>query len=294
LETRDELLRVLARRTGRRTAVLIAQDLSDARNDKRQLEIEMVAAFESLGFEASHIGGSGNPDGAAHAHLSATEKGHARRYSVSLEAKSTEEDGTIISAKTVGVADVARHRKKIGADHAVVLGAAFPTTPKAGEPSALVDSILDDKKNTKKTITLIRIDDLARLVRIAPGRQLGPRALKAMFETCLTDIETKAWIDEAEKIKVAREPFKEVLDAIWKEQVDDPQNAVKYAALRVALRTGSKSIRKNEEELRELCRTMSAMAPSFIKALRNAVELEVPPKRVLEAIQAATDDETED
>jgi hypothetical protein len=293
LETRDALLRVLARRTGRRTAVLISRDLSDARNDKRQLEIELVAAFESLGFEASHIGGSGNPDGAAHAHLSATEKGQARRYSVSLEAKSTEEDGKIVSAKAVGVADVVRHRKKIGADHAVVVGAAFPTTPKAGEPRALVDSILDDKKNTKKTITLIRIDDLARLVRIAPGRQLGPRALKAMFETCSTDIETKEWIDNAEKIKITREPFKDVLDAIWKEQVDDPRNAVKYAALRVALRTGPKGIRKSEEELRELCRTMSAMAPSLIKALKNAVELEVPPKRVLEAIQVATDDDEE-
>lgn len=294
LETRDELLRVLARRTGRRSAALIAQDLSDARNDKRQLEVELVAAFESLGFEASHIGGSGNPDGAAHAHLSATEKGQTRRYSVSLEAKSTEQDGTVVSAKTVDVAGVARHRKKIGADHAVVLGAAFPTGQKAGEPRALIDSILDDKKNTKKTITLLRIDDLTRLVRIAPVHQLGPRALKAMFETCSTDIDSKAWIESAEKLKIVREPFKDILEAIWKEQVDDPSAAVKYAALRVALKSGPKKIRKTEDELRELCRTMSAMAPSLVKALKNAVELEVPPKRVLEAIELATDDESGD
>jgi hypothetical protein len=290
LATRDELLRVLARRTGRRTASLIAQDLSDARNDKRRLEIELVAAFESLGFEASHIGGSGNPDGAAHAHLSAAEDGQARRYSVTLEAKSTEADGKTISAKTVGVSGIARHRKKIGADHAVVVGASFPTRAKKGEPAALVDEILEDRAKTKKTITLVKIDDLAKLVRIAPLRQLGPSALKQLFENCSTDEESKAWIDKAESTEIPREPFKEILETIWNEQRDDPSAVVKYAALRVALKSGPKKIRKTEPELRELCRTMSAMAPSLVKARIDSVELEVPPQRVLDAIELATDE----
>jgi hypothetical protein len=294
LATRDELLRVLARRSGRRTANLIAQDLSDARNDKRKLEIEIVAAFESLGFEASHIGGSGNPDGAAHAHLSATDGGQARRYSVTLEAKSTEEDDTTVTAKTVGVSGIARHRTKIGADHALVVGASFSTRPKKGVPTAVVEEIQQDRELTKKTITLIKIDDLARLVRLAPLRQIGPSALKELFESCSTDGESKAWVDKVEAIKVAREPFKDILETIWSEQRDDPNAVVKYAALRVALKSGPKKIRKTEDELRELCRTMSAMAPSLVKARIDSVELEVPPKRVLEAIEVATDEDTSD
>jgi hypothetical protein len=294
LSTRDELLRILARQTGRRSASLIAQDLHDARNDKRQLEIQLVAAFESLGFEASHIGGSGNPDGAAHAHLSASEDGRARRYLVSLEAKSTEEDGKTVSAKTVNTSGIARHRKKIGADHAVVVGASFPTRPTKGVQAALVDELADDRAKNNKTITLITIDDLARLVRIAPLRRLGPSALKDLFATCSTDVEAKAWIQKVEAAKVAREPFKEILETIWSEQRDDPNAVVKYAALRVALKNKTKQIRKTEDELRELCRTMSAMAPSFVRARNDSVELEVPPKQVLEAIEyAATNDDSD-
>lgn len=295
LATRDELLRMLARQTNRRSAALIAQDLRDARNDKRLLETQLVAAFESFGFDASAIGGSGNPDGAASAHLGASEDGNARRYRVTLEAKSTESDGKTITAKTVGVAGIARHRKKLQADHAVVVGASFPTRPTKGVAAALVDEIADDRaKNPGKTITLIAIDDLATLVRIAPLRHLGPSALKALFETCSTDIQAKAWIEKAQAASATREPFKEILETIWSEQRDDPNAVVKYAALRVALKNKPKQVRKTEDELRQLCRTMSAMAPALIKARQDSVELEVPPKKVLEAIEQATNDDSND
>jgi hypothetical protein len=294
LASRDELLRVLARQTKRRSAALIAQDLRDARNDKRQLEEQLVAAFESLGFEALPIGGNGNPDGVAHAHLGATEEGHARRYRVSLEAKSTEHDGKTVAATTVGISRIARHRKKVGADHAVVVAASFPTRSTKEVQAALVDEIAEDRaKNPGQTITLIAIDDLATLVRIAPLRHLGPSALKDLFATCSTDADTRTWIQKAAAIAPAREPFKEILETIWSEQRDDPNAVVKYAALRVALKNKPRKVRKTEDELRELCRTMSAMAPSLIKARSDSVELEVPPKKVLEAIEQATDDDSE-
>jgi hypothetical protein len=39
---------------------------------------------------------------------------------------------------------------------------------------------------------------------------------------------------------------------------------------------------------------MSALAPSFIRARNDSVELEVPPRQVLEAIEyAATEDDSE-
>ena len=55
---RDELLRYLARSSGRRTALMVSQDLQNARNDANQLEEELVAAFEKLGFDVVRIGGA--------------------------------------------------------------------------------------------------------------------------------------------------------------------------------------------------------------------------------------------
>lgn len=100
----------------------------------------------SVGLDASAIGGGGNPDGAAYAHLGASEDGNARRYRVTLEAKSAESDGKTVTAKTVGVSGV--HRKKLQADHVVVLGASFPTRPTKGVAAALVDEIADDRAIT--------------------------------------------------------------------------------------------------------------------------------------------------
>src|SRR2546425_2168157 len=52
LARRDELLRYLARSSGKRTARMVAQALADAATDQYKLEVELVAAFDSMGFEA--------------------------------------------------------------------------------------------------------------------------------------------------------------------------------------------------------------------------------------------------
>src|SRR5699024_5695485 len=81
LSRRDELLRSLATATGRRPARLVAKALEDAATNKAELELELVAAFSSLGFDAVPKGGKGKPDGIATAHLSAKD-GMQRRYLV--------------------------------------------------------------------------------------------------------------------------------------------------------------------------------------------------------------------
>ncbi len=289
LTERDELLRNLARSSGRRTALLISQDLRDARNSQDQLEEESVASFESLGFNASHIGGSGNADGVAHAHLGAN-----KRYSVSLEAKSKQKDGTKVSAKTVGVSTLARHRKLLKCDHAVVVGPDFPTTK--GEQSALAKEISQDRENTGNTITLITVDDMARLVRLAPLKQLVPSELRELFKTCSLPEESREWIDKLAERKVKKQPYKAILETIWKEQMDEDEEfaIIKYAGLQAFLKSRAKPIIMKESALKQLCRTMAVMAPRFITARDHSVEMEFPPNRVLEAIEAATQDYPED
>lgn len=290
MHNRDELLRYLGRSSGRRTALMISQDLKDARNDKDALEDELVASFESLGFDAFKIGGRKNPDGVAHAHLSADKAG-PRSYSVSLEAKSKEEDGKKVSAKTVGVSTVARHRESLNCDHAVVVGPDFPT---AGESASLLQELTADRENTGKSITLVKINDFAKLVRIAPLKQLTPSQLRDLFRTCSSPQESKEWIDNLSEKKIRSPRYRTILNVIWKEQKEDHTSVVTYDVLRVLLRGLDSPIKKSNEELKELCKSIMGIAPGFLNARDGSVELEFPPSRVLEAIETSTNEYPED
>jgi hypothetical protein len=164
---RDELLRQFVRSSARRTAGMIALTLTEARDDKNKLEEEMRAAFEAMGFaNVIRIGGSGKPDGTAEAHLAATEDGTVQRYKVGLEAKS----GQAVSAHRLNVSGIARHMQDYDCDHHLVIGNGFATS--TGEDSASVREINTHKDNSGKTITLMHIDDLARLIRIASAKRV--------------------------------------------------------------------------------------------------------------------------
>lgn len=291
MKQRDELLRYLGRTSGRRTALVIAQDLKDARNDQDDLEDQLVACFESLGFDASKIGGSGNPDGIAHAHLSADTDGNQRSYSVSLEAKSKNENSKskTVSAKTVGVSTLARHRDSLSCDHSIVVGPDFPTTQ--GDKSALAQELLSDHENTGKTITLVKVNDFAKLVSLAPLKQLSPSELKDLFVSCRLPDESAKWIEDLARRKIKKPPYEKILQVIWAEQIADKTAVVKYSSVRILLRQLSPSIIKSDEEIKEICKSIMGMAPGFIVAREHSVELEFPPKKVLDAIKTFTDQE---
>jgi hypothetical protein len=79
LTNRDLMLRHMARTTAKRTARLIAQALEDAANDQHLLETELVACFDSIGFDAIPLGGNGRPDGRARAYSRPTHAASRKR-----------------------------------------------------------------------------------------------------------------------------------------------------------------------------------------------------------------------
>ncbi|HJX83684.1 MAG TPA: hypothetical protein VJ723_05020, partial [Candidatus Angelobacter sp.] len=282
MSRRDEVLRFLARSTGRRNARTIAQDLIDAAADKDALEKALVAAFDSMGFDAVPLGGPNKPDGIASARLAGDSKGRPHRYSVSLEAKSKEKEGTKVSAKTVGVSGIVRQRDEHRCDHAIVVGPDFPTTD--GDFSALVKEIKKDREASEKTITLIRITDLARLVRLVPLKRVGLDRLREMFDQCITPEEVKLWIDKLAAEQVAKAHYKDILDAIWELQEERPDEAVEYSGLAVALQKGAKELIISKAELYKTCIAISRLAPQMISARKNSVELSQRPDRVMALI----------
>jgi len=292
MTARDQLLRYLARESGRRTALTCANALRNARNDETKLEIEVVEAFRNLGFEATRKGAKGEPDGVAWAHLGPNQAGMPRKYSLTLEAKSKRGDGKKVAAATVDTATIARHRDDYRCDHALVVGPAFPTAQ--GDDCALAKQIDKDRRpeagtGKVRTITLINVDDLARLVQLRPVKRLDLARIREMLTDCRLPEECKRWIDRIEKETVAKPPYGKIINAIHDLQKEYAQAAVEYGALRVALGKETPPYKVNtNEDLIELCKAMAAMASYEISATDRTVELNQSPANVLAAIESAT------
>jgi len=292
MNARDQLLRYVAQESGRRTALTVANGLRNARNDEDRLEIEVVEAFRSLGFDATRVGGKGKPDGVAKAHLSPDASNKPRRYAITLEAKSKKKDGAKLKTKTLGVSTIVRQRDDAQCEHAIVVAPAFDHTP--GKDSALAKEIKADRQSTAgsgkpRTITAIHVEDLARLVQLRPVKRLGLGRIREIFETCSMPEDCKEWIDKVAAESVATPPYSKIINAIHALQQEYGMAAVEYGALRVELGKETPPYKVDtNDELIELCKAMAAMASYEISATDRTVELNQSPANVLAAIELAT------
>ena len=282
MDVRDELLRTLAKASHKKNAYLVAQELVDAASDKKGLEIALVTAFNNMGFEAIPLGGGNKPDGMATAVLGLSEEEIPQRYKVSLEAKSKEEEGKKVSNSSVRVSTVARHRKDYDCDHAIVVGPDFP-----GAGTALEKEIEANNRQTEKTITVMNIADLARLVRLRPLKRIGPLEIRKLFENCTMPNECKEWVDKIEQRKTEIPKYKEVLEIIFERQKKRHNESVEYGTVAVLLE--AQNINYTRAKIIDICRALEGMAPDCISCRDNSVELRTRPDIVLERIKAETE-----
>jgi hypothetical protein len=185
---------------------------------------------------------------------------------------------------------VARHRKDFKCQHAVVVGQNFPTDK--GEASALAKEIANDRDAHKEdglTITLIRIHDLARLVRLVPLKRIGLKKLRELFQTCSLPAESAAWIDAIAAGQAPRPPYKEILDAIRHEQGAQSAEPVEFGALRVRLRD-STNIMMSKENIVDACKALAMWVPEWITVHRESVEITMRPDKILDAVRARIDE----
>lgn len=277
LSIREELFRSFSKKLPR-TSHVVAQALLDAQNDPNSLEEELIACFNSMGFDAVRIGGNGKPDGKAEARLAARD-GAERRYSLTLESKSKANSGAKASANQVGVSRIARHRKDYDADHAVVLAPDFHAST---ADAAVLQEMEQDRKLTGKTISLIRTNDLARLVRLVPIKAVGLDRLRGLFSSCFSPDEVKEWIDKLEAEVPQKPPYKEILAIVWELQQTLPDLAVEFATVVTQLKL-LHNLHLKKDELVDLCKAMSRMAPQVV-VREQTVELTQPPDRILDAV----------
>jgi hypothetical protein len=283
LGQRDELLRQFVRSSARRTAGMIALALTEARYDEHKLEEEMRAAFEAMGFaNVIRIGGKGKPDGTAEAYLAATEDGTVQYYKVGLEAKS----GEYVSAKELGVSGIARHMEDYACDHHIVIGNKFATS--RGELSASAREIRAHKKAIGKTITLMCVDDLARLLRIVSAKRIGGLSrIRELFKSCITPKQSKNWIEKLSTEKSETWPYREILETIWERAYKRKDTLIEYSAVMTALEYRDPPITLSKRELIECCKAMQVMARGVVFARENTVEIDRRPDLILDDIRVA-------
>lgn len=289
---RDQLLRHVAKESGRMTPLMVANALRNARNDKDLLEIWVVEAFRSLGFETTRIGGNGKPDGVAEAPLGPDTQKRPQRYKVSLEAKSKEKEGAKVSAKSVGISAIARQRNAFDCEHAIVVGQLFPTTRE--ENSALAQEITEDRKLTAangapRTITLIHIEDLANLVQHRPVKALPLQRIRKLFQDHSLPEDCKKWVDAVLAESPVRHDYKTIIATISRLQASPRNEPVEYGELRAELRHGTPRIDYADlDTLRGVCERMSGLVPDDIEVTSRTVALNQGASNILAKLELAT------
>ena len=217
---------------------------------------------------------------------------------MSLEAKSKRTDHGKVAARTVNVAAIIRQRDAYKCQHALVVGRDFPTSK--GDASALAKEIADDCSKTvaigePKTITLITIDDLAKLVRVRPVKQVGLLKLQELLTQCRLPEDSAKWVESVRTTKVKKPPYRQIIETIEAQQKKYKKACVKYAAIRVALSDRTPAIDYDTDEvLADLCKGMAQMAPGTIFTNSDSVELDQSAANVIAAIEAATKDYLDD
>lgn len=271
LERRGLLFRELATQV-RVGPVSVAQTLKDSRSDEAGLEKAVGDALSSLGLRVTALGKSGNPDGIAVADLGAGESGQRDDYRVVYDAKSSGHPR--ISARNAGIANAARHRDDLEATHAIVVAPGFEGADR--RDSALGASCVSHD------VVAMDIDDLARLVLVAPIRYLGLRRLRELFEKCRTPLEAHKWVESVASECDQSPPVREVLEALAEcmKEEDDP---VTYGSIATNYRVRQDS-KISQDEVRAVIASVATLAPGYLFYDSETAYLEVPVERVLEAM----------
>lgn len=202
-----------------------------------------------------------------------------------LGTKSKKDTKAKVSSKTVSVSAIARHRDDFNCNHALVVGPDFP-----GDGTVLSQEIEKDKEqNSEKgrTITVIKINDLARLIRLRPLKRIGPLEIRELFKTCKMPDDCKQWVDKLEENDVEIPKYKELLEVIYERQNKRPGESVEFGAIALALE--SKGIEYSREKIINICKSLEGMAYECIRCRNNSsVELRQKPEIVMTRIKTET------
>lgn len=201
-DDRDRLLRLLAGDQPS-TAAEVLRLLSVANRDERALERAVGAAFQVLGFEYERRGGNvGGTDGVLYARLGRGPDSLAD-YKVVYDAKQTSRPS--VPADKINLGSLEQFRRAEGASFAFFLAVEYAAQDKAD--GKLNDMVTDATSgDSPQPVTLLRIDDLRRIVEFHYRYGVTLTRLRSLFEQAHTVPQVTIWVDALEQELTQLEP----------------------------------------------------------------------------------------
>jgi hypothetical protein len=197
---RDRVLRVLAGDEPS-TAAEVLRLLSVANRSETALERAVGATFRALGFEYERRGGSeGGTDGVLYARLGRGTSGLAD-YKVVYDAKQTKHPS--VPADKINPGSLEDFRKSEGAEFAFYLAAEYAgQSDLTKKLNRVIDGVTVErvkKGEQPQRITLLRIDDLKRIVGLHYRYGVTLTRLRSLFSDTHKVPEVTEWIDVLER-----------------------------------------------------------------------------------------------
>lgn len=274
MRKRDLTLRQLAL-SDRRSIPVVASLLLDSLSYPREMEEAVYQWFIALGFSASKIGGSNEPDGRAEAILGYYDKQNLN-YSVVYDAKSTFQNR--IPANQAHSGSMTRFKEKHKADFAVVVAKDYEG---ANDPNSAISI-----EATQQGFTALTAEHLYKILFLWAPHQLGLSKIRTLFEKAHTPLEVSEWIKNIEEEETKEEPFEEVLEAIFFLQGNDKEtpDISSVRARLIEQNVIDRSFLK--EDLEKWITSLKIMVPEFITFEGARVGLESSPEKIKEAIES--------
>jgi hypothetical protein len=195
-------------------------------------------------------------------------------YKITYDAKSTKHERE--QTGNIKMAGIVRHRKDHKADFSVVIARDFQDT--GGEQSAVI------KEARQQVVTLIRTEDLARLVEIAAVRRLGLDRLRNLFETCITPDETRNWIDNLIQEPTEMTPIPLIVQTVYELQEQLPHPVDVSAVFMSLMHKNALSGIKNNSQIRDWIEAVSRLVPEYLSLHDNIISLNTKPDLLLKQL----------
>jgi hypothetical protein len=265
LTRRDQLLRMLASEFPE-GAIEVSTFIRNSVASDVDLEMGCTDGFRVLGFDVTALGGRGKPDGLATAHLGLSPEGKKRKYLLTFDAKSSQDEA--VQSGNLGLATVARHRKEYGADYAVVIAPDYQVSE--GEASKAV------KEAREQKVCLIRANDFADLIAASAVKPLSLEKIRELFEKCSPE-ETTAWVQAFKQERPTAPPIRAIIETVWKMQTEDERDAPQIGAIKYA-EPGLKKF--SNEDIRQWLISLSRLQPDLVVIAGDKVQLNQTPENV--------------
>jgi hypothetical protein len=264
MRKRDTTLRQLAL-SDREGIPAVAQLLIDSVANPTGLEDAVHRVFLALGFETSKIGGNGKPDGKAEAILGYSSDERSRNYSLTYDAKSTSKDK--IAVGTAKLSGLKRHQSDYNATYAVEIAIGYQGED---DPESAIS-----KEARQQKVTIIRVQDLVRLLFMVAPKQIGLIKIQELFETCYAPCEVTAWIDDIERQENLRGPYYDIIEIVYELQKTDREPPT-TSVVRLKL-NDKNSTQFSTKQVSQFIEILQGIVPGYVHLEADNVSVEAAP-----------------